>query len=76
MPPWDVEKVKAELPNVKVKIGNQIHTGRVSGRLNKFATVSVTNLGTLHAKSRVFADFQVAWPTIVHALNNDRPLIV
>ncbi len=73
---WTVEGVKRELPNVLVKIGKKTVTGRISGRLNQFATVSVTNTGTLHSGSQVFLDWQVSWATLAHCLNNGRAVIV
>ena len=73
---WTVASVKRELPNVNVKIGKKVVSGRLSGRLNEFATVSVTNEGTLHSGSQVFADWKVAWETVANCLNNNRPIIV
>jgi hypothetical protein len=73
---WTAASVRRELPAIGVKIGKKTVTGRISGRLNQFATVSVTNMGTLHSGSQVFADWQVSWDTLAHCLNTGRPVIV
>ena len=69
MAQWTIEKVKSELPDVKVKIDGKIYTGEVRGRLNDFATVTVFFLspGTM---------FTYSWETITRALNNNKPLLV
>lgn len=71
-----IEQVKRELPNVKVRIGRKVATGRVSGRLNKFATVSVTNEGTLHRNTPIWMDWQFSWEAIAHAVTTGEPLNV
>lgn len=71
---WTVAQVKADLPGVRVRVGKgNIVDARVTGRLNRFATVSVTNN---YPRSGVplFADWQFAWESIVHSLNNGNPL--
>lgn len=74
---WTVDRVKQELPLVNVKLGKNIVTGRVSGRLNKFATVSC---GFSQFKSiqlgNGWIDYSFAWETIVHSLNTGNPLKV
>ncbi len=75
MEQWTIAAVKVELPNVKVRIGKKVVTGRISGRLKQFATVSITNTGTLHNNSHMWIDREVAWETLVHCLNANRPVI-
>ena len=63
---WTIERVKAELPPVMVKMPNgEITIGTVRGRRLDFPVVSA---------GIVNADF--AWKTIVDALNNEKPLLV
>lgn len=73
---WTEKSVKELLPAVTVKVGRNIVPGRVSGRLNAFATVSVKNQGTLHNRSYIYGDWQVAWCTIVYCLNEGKPIKV
>ena len=64
---WTIDKVKAELPPVRVRIKpRQIVWCRISGRLNQYASVSY----------ELWPVWYFAWSTIVHALNNDKPLNV
>ena len=72
---WTASKVRAVLPGVLVKIGKKVVKGRLSGRLNDFATVSVTNEGTLHSGSQLFWDEQFAWETVANCLNQKRPIV-
>ncbi len=67
---WTIKTVKECLPDVPVKIGKKIVQGRIRGRLNKFASVSVTNTGTLHSGSDLWVDREVAWETLVYVLND------
>lgn len=71
---WTVEQVKRELPGVTVKIGKNLVPGRLSGRLNRFATVTVTN--TVMGGQTPWRDWHFAWETIVHCLNSDEALLV
>ncbi len=75
MQPWTVAAIKEQLPNIKVRIGKKVVTGRISGRQRQFATVSVTNTGTLHRGNQIWIDREVAWETLVHCLNVNRPVI-
>lgn len=68
---WTVETVKRDLPDVMVRNGrgNKPIQARVSGRLNQFATVSITTrLG--------FVDWQVSWATIADVLNRNTSILV
>lgn len=79
---WTAARVREELPDVQVKIGRKVVQGRVSGRLNQFATVSVTNGSTskrfpsFGSHAPIFMDWSVAWDTIAHSLNTGKALIV
>lgn len=72
---WNAKLVKELLPNVEVKIGNKLHTGRVTGRANKYATVTVQNEGTLHSGTVPWVDFHFSWTTIADALNKKTALL-
>lgn len=67
-PLWTVARVKDELPDVPVKMGNRIYLGVVRGRQLAFAHV-------------IFGDnneyrYEYAWETVANALNAQRPLRV
>ena len=65
---WTVERVKEELPEVKVLIGKKtVVDGAVRGRKMPFAGVMFSNNG-------VFVTAEYAWQTIVDCLNDGRPL--
>ncbi len=61
---WNVEKVKEELPTVKVSVNGVKTTGDVRGRKLDFALVKTD-----------YGNFEFAWETIVRVLNNDSTLI-
>ena len=67
-PRWTTDQVKEHLPDVQVSRGTIERLGRLSGRGNRFATVSVAND---HGWPIAF---DVAWETVTHCLNNDRPI--
>lgn len=71
---WTIEAVKRDLPNVLIKIGRKVATGRVSGRLNRFATVTVDNCFR-HGSNPPWMDFHFSWDAIVRSLNTNSPLI-
>lgn len=62
-----IETVKRDLPAVRIKVGNKIVDGEISGRLNSFATVMIES-------DSLGCNF--TWQTIVNSLNNDKPLLV
>jgi hypothetical protein len=68
---WDEERVKEELPSVKVKLimEDRIVKGYVKGRKNRFATVRV------RLDKDTYKDLHYAWGSVVHALNNGKPLL-
>lgn len=74
---WTPEQVKAELPNVLGKRGNQTYTLRVTGRMLPFACVYVCAKveGNL-VKPLMGPCFEVAWETLAHSLNTGRPIII
>jgi hypothetical protein len=64
---WTAQRVKDELPEVPVKLDcGLIAQGKVSGRLNQFATVTFASYGRL----------EFAWQTIADCLNRGVPLRV
>ena len=72
--PQMIEECKRDLPPVQVQFNGQTQWARTSGRLNKFATVSVTNQGTLHSGSQLFWDAQFSWEAVCRAVVSGVPL--
>jgi hypothetical protein len=73
-----VNEVKVQLPMVKIKWGNHHYWGKVTGRLNKFATVSPFEI--IDHKKRVTVIynapcFEFSWITVTDAINYGRELI-
>lgn len=62
---WTIEKVKKELPEVKVNLNGRVIKGNIRGRKNRFASVSIGS-----------CSWEFAWATIVHSLNSNKPLII
>lgn len=60
---WTIERVKEELPDIDIDLNGKIEKARISGRKEKFATVTTGD----HS-------FQYAWSTITNVLNEKRPL--
>ena len=57
---WTAESVKEKLPDVPVKFNGKVYIGRVLGRKNRFATVSIDD----------GREWEWNWETIATALNN------
>jgi len=72
---WTIETVKRDLPNVAVDIGEDVVTGRLSGRMNDFATVTIFDCFR-NGSNRQWSDYQFSWRTIVESLNNGTPLLL
>lgn len=66
-----IEQIKEKLPDVKVKIGDKIHTGHVRGRLMDFAHVWVLGVPTPNSQ----CSQEYSWETIQRAVETGRPLI-
>lgn len=62
---WTVESVKAECPRVRVLVGNRESWGYVKGRTLPFARIACDEFP---------ASVECAWETVVHCLNNGRPV--
>ena len=67
---WTVARVKDELPSVQVMFAGRRHLATVSGRLNPFATVSVTTNG----EPWLAANF--SWEALANALSMCEPLLL
>lgn len=66
---WTVEKVKEYMPNISVKLGDgTIVKGYITGRKPQFAIVKIWIHNT-------WMTIEVAWGTIAHCLNNDKPIL-
>ena len=61
-----IPEIKAELPNILIKNHGKVTTGRITGRLNEFASVS--ELGKLGPV------YHFSWQAIQRAINNNTPL--
>ena len=62
---WTEDTVKGVLPDIQVKMNGKTYLGSVSGRLEKFAQVTVKG-GT----------FEFSWAALVRSLNTNTPLLV
>lgn len=67
---WTPEKVRETLPYVSVRINGRNVIGRVSGRKNRFASVS---LGYSTALQQ-FVDRTYSWEAVARSLNTGEPL--
>ena len=73
---WTAALVREKLPTVRVKYGNKIFDGRVTGRLNQFATVTIyAELGP-HLRGTPWMDFHVAWETLADCLDENTCVLV
>lgn len=72
--PQMIAECKAELPPVKVQLPGGVVWGRTSGRLNKFASVTVDEQGTLHRGNRPWYDFQFSWEAVCRSVVTGVPL--
>jgi hypothetical protein len=65
---WTAAQVREELPIVSVLMADgKVYPGQVSGRLEKFAKVTVR-----YHQAQITAEF--AWDTLAHALRENRPV--
>lgn len=73
-----VSQVKADLPDCPVKIGKRRFMARLSGRLNDYATLTlsyVANGAPRHyLRGRPWIDAQYSWDAVTRAINENRPL--
>lgn len=71
---WTAERVKRELPCVKMRVSkSKVVDGRLSGRLNAVATVTIHN-GLGIGTNPPWVDFHFAWEAIAYSLNSGKPL--
>lgn len=73
---WTIDSVKKELPIVPVILGKHEFLGKISGRKNQFATVTINYpVGErLYPNSPPWIHYHFSWQTIVDVLNNGRKL--
>lgn len=64
---WTAEKVRQELPDVKIVYNNNTHMGYVRGRRNIFASVF------FYANGHPL-ECECSWETIANCLNNSKPI--
>ena len=73
MDTWTIERVKAELPDVRVAMPDgKIVDAMIGGRLEKYPTVSPH--GNWPSPGPNYPGSIVSWSTIVHCLNADIPI--
>lgn len=68
---WTIKEVRDELPAVKVLFRGTVYKAKLSGRMLTFAYVHPYD----ENNNWVTGAMEVSWETIVHCLNNDRPII-
>ena len=61
---WTIDRVKTELPDIKLQAGGEVRKARISGRFNLFATVYVDGW-----------KMEFSWDAITRALNSDSPIV-
>jgi len=75
---WTPARVRAELPDVPVRVSRRRYLARVTGRRNPQATVTLSYVThgapRHHLRGRPWMDWHFAWDTLAHALNTDTPL--
>ena len=62
---WTIDTVKDALPPVRIRLGTQDYTGKITGRLLPHAMVYVGETG-----------YPFSWHTVTRALNTGRALYV
>jgi len=75
---YTIEQVKRELPEAKIKYNGAMFFGRVSGRFNQFASVSVAykeRKGSIYLMSVFGPILQFSWETVTRCINEDIPLL-
>lgn len=72
-----ITEVKQQLPMVKIKWGGKHYWGRVSGRLNQFASVSPYQVidNCKLVKTIIGPRFEFSWHTVTEAINKNRELL-
>jgi hypothetical protein len=66
-----VSDVKKELPQIRVKFNGRMFWGRLSGRLNPEATVTIFG-GYSYALNSHYVDFKASWDTVTRIVNNPK----
>jgi hypothetical protein len=73
-----IDEVKRDLPPVRIEYNGRKYWGRVSGRLNKWASVSPSQL--IDNRERITTVlgpvFHYSWETVTNAINNGGTLRV
>ena len=71
-----IEEVKRELPPVLILWNGKKYGGRVTGRLNKFASVSPHTLGRKDGRVDIIMGpiFEFSWDAVCSAVNTGKPL--
>lgn len=64
--------VKEYLPDVSVQYQNEIFVGKLSGRKNKFATVTIAPNGDY---GYGYVTAEVSWDAVVRMINTGVPLV-
>ena len=74
----DITQVKRDLPLVKIEWNGVDYWGRITGRMNQFATVSPYQPVDQRPvdRSAPMPRFEYAWETVTRAVTNDIALKV
>ena len=76
--PMTIADVKRDLPMVKIKFNGKLFWGKVTGRLNQFATVSpfilIDNRSNL-VKTIMGPCYTYSWDAVTRSINTGKPLI-
>ena len=69
---WTIEKVKNELPDIKINHHGKIIKGQIKGRKLKFPIVYYLRHNNLPFHDG--HEIMVSWETVVDVLNHDRAI--
>lgn len=64
-----LNQVKRDLPQIRVKHNGKGFWGKLSGRKNSFATVTIFGEYS-HALQANYIDFYASWETVTRVINN------
>ena len=68
-----IDEVKRDLPQVLVRLGKNIKSARVTGRLCQFAQVTISGEWS-HALGACWEDRKYSWEAVTRAVNTGKPL--
>ncbi len=72
---WTEEKIKSDLPDIKVNLGGKIYLGKISGSHLQFVRVTPFIYSLSTGRKYISGSFEVCWSTVTNCFNNNRPVI-